>query len=73
MRGVADHLQEGVNALFVPPRDPTVLADTLVRLLANPVLRAQMSRTNREKVKDFAPEKVGRHYLDVLEQVVQRE
>ncbi len=72
IRGVGDHLQEGVNALFVPPRDPVVLADTLVQLLADPGLRTQISRANREKVQDFAPEKVGRHYLDVLEQVMKR-
>jgi len=70
IRGAADHLQEGVNALFVPPRNPVVLADTLVRLLADPVLRAQMSCANREKVKDFTPEVVGRHYLNVLQAVI---
>jgi glycosyltransferase involved in cell wall biosynthesis len=71
-RGVVDHLQEGVNALFVPPRDPVRLADTLLRLLADDGLRGRMSQANQEKVKEFAPEIVAQHYLDVLEDVVGR-
>jgi glycosyltransferase involved in cell wall biosynthesis len=70
MRGVADHLVEGVNALFVPAHDPQAQATTLARLLSDPVLRANMAQANREKVREFAPEVVGRHYLKVLEQVV---
>jgi len=66
IRGAADHLLEGINTLFVPPRDPTALAGALTELLNNPALCEKMSRFNREKVKDFAPEVVGRQYLDVL-------
>ena len=71
-RGVVDHLQEGVNALLVPPRDPVKLADILLRLLADDGLRGRMSQANQEKVKEFAPEIVAQHYLDVLEDVVGR-
>lgn len=70
IRGVIDHLQEGVNALFVPPRDPVQLAETLLRLLADAGLRRQMSQANQEKVKEFAPQVVGKHYFGVLEEVV---
>lgn len=70
IRGAADHLREGVNALFVPLRDPEALARALARLLSDPSLREKMAQANQEKVKDFAPEIVTRHYLDVLEEVV---
>jgi glycosyltransferase involved in cell wall biosynthesis len=70
IRGAADHLQEGIHALFVPPRAPGALAEAIVRLLADPDLRERMGRANREKVKDFTPEKVGRQYLDVLQEVL---
>ena len=36
LRGAADHLVEGVHALFVPPRDPGALAARLGRLLGIP-------------------------------------
>lgn len=72
IRGAVDHLQEGINTLFVPPRDSVALAEALTKLLNNPTLCEEMSRANREKVKDFAPEVVGRQYLNVLERVVGR-
>jgi glycosyltransferase involved in cell wall biosynthesis len=70
IRGAADHLQEGINALFVPPRDEVSLTTAVCRLLTDPDLCMQMRQANREKVKDFAPDKVGRQYLDVLEQII---
>lgn len=35
IRGCADHLEPGRNAVFVPPRDPEALADALDGLLAD--------------------------------------
>ena len=70
IRGAADLLTEGTNALFVPPRDPATLARTVTRLLDDRDLCAAMSTANRQKVKEFAPLAVGRRYLDVLQAVV---
>ena len=69
-RGAADHLQEGVNTLFVPPKDSIVLAQAILTLLEDPGLRLRMGNTNREKVKDFAPAVVAKHYLSVFEKVL---
>jgi glycosyltransferase involved in cell wall biosynthesis len=69
LRGTADHLEEGINALFVPPHDPSALAAAMRRLLLDPELRATMAQANRQKVRGFAPSLVGRHYLDVLQAV----
>lgn len=66
IRGMADHLTEGVNAVFVPPRAPAALADALENLLADAALRARMSAANRAKVKDFEPEAAARLYLQAL-------
>ena len=66
IRGAIDHLQEGINTLFVPLRDPVALAEALTKLLNNPALCEEMAQANREKVKGFAPEIVARQYLDVL-------
>jgi len=69
IRGMADHLREGVNALLVPPAEPPALAAALTRLLADRELRARMGEVNRATVGEFSPDRVGRHYLDVLRQV----
>jgi glycosyltransferase involved in cell wall biosynthesis len=68
-RGIADHLREGVNALFVPPRDPSALAEAIERLLVDNALREAMSKENRRKVKEFAPELVARDYLRALNEI----
>jgi glycosyltransferase involved in cell wall biosynthesis len=70
VRGIGDHLVEGRNALFVPPRDPAAIAAALERVLTDPGLSARMAAANREKVKDFAPERVARDYVVAFEQIV---
>lgn len=70
IRGAADHLEDGVNALFVQPRDPMALANTVLQLLSGPSLCARMSHANKEKVKEFAPEKVAREYLSIFEKTI---
>jgi len=72
IRGAADRLREGINALFVPPGDSAALADTLEQLLSDSSLRAKMRQANRKKVQEFAPEVVARHYLGILEEVISR-
>lgn len=70
VRGAADRLAEGVNALFVPARHPDALADALGRLIGDHDLRASMAANNLAKVKEFAPEAVTPQYLAILRSVV---
>jgi glycosyltransferase involved in cell wall biosynthesis len=70
LRGAADRLEEGVNALFVPPRRPDLLARALERIVADSDLRASMAANNLRKVREFAPEVVAPRYLAILESVV---
>jgi len=70
LRGSADHLEDGVNALFVSPREPSALADSIDRLLDDDGLRARMSAANRAKVRDFEPAKAAEIYLRALAEVV---
>ena len=66
VRGIADHLVDGTNALFVPPRSPVALARALERVLTEPALRERMSAANRAKVAEFAPARVVQAYLEAL-------
>lgn len=72
IRGAADHLEDGVNACFVPPRRPEVLAETVVRVLSDKALRRRMAESNRAKVKAFSPEIIGKRYLAILEEIAGR-
>jgi glycosyltransferase involved in cell wall biosynthesis len=71
IRGMADHLEEGTNALFVPPRDRAALAGAVLRLATDRALRTRMGTANREAVKKFSPATVAREYLAVLQSVVE--
>jgi glycosyltransferase involved in cell wall biosynthesis len=68
-RGSADHLIDGTNALFVPPRDPSALADALERVLTDRALAARMSEANLAKVEEFAPERVAPAYVAALSEM----
>jgi glycosyltransferase involved in cell wall biosynthesis len=69
IRGMADHLAQGENALFVPVRDPRALAEALARILGDDTLRAAMSRANHQKVHDFAPSRVAAQYLQAIREI----
>jgi D-inositol-3-phosphate glycosyltransferase len=49
--GITDLVEDGVNGLLVPPRDPDRLAETLNRLLRDEALRAELGRHGREIVR----------------------
>lgn len=68
-RGIADHLDEGTNAIFVPPRDSAALSRALERVLDDALLRKRMAEANRKKVDEFAPSCVAAHYLDTLREI----
>jgi len=49
-RGAADYLEEGINALFVEPRDVVGLSAALKRLLEDqPRSESTMGRANRQE------------------------
>jgi glycosyltransferase involved in cell wall biosynthesis len=72
IRGAADHLIEGENALFVEPRDVSGLASALTQLLGDADSRARMAAANRRRIQIFAPDTVAREYVDVLRVVAAR-
>jgi glycosyltransferase involved in cell wall biosynthesis len=70
-RGMADHLVDPKNALFVAPHDQAGLATALEHILSDPELRHRMSVANQAKVGDFMPETVARQYLDTVTDIVE--
>jgi glycosyltransferase involved in cell wall biosynthesis len=65
--GMADHLEEGVNGLFVRVGDAGELETALGHLLDHPAARAAMGAANRLRVKEFAPGKVVDGYVRALD------
>lgn len=69
IRGAADQLVDGENALFVEPGHPEQIEAALLRLLRDPGLRGRMASANQERVGRFAPEPVAAEYARLLEEL----
>lgn len=70
IRGAADHLVAGENALFVEPRDVKGLASAIVTLLNDRNLCARMASANHKHIRIFEPEVVAAEYLQALRSLV---
>jgi glycosyltransferase involved in cell wall biosynthesis len=70
IRGTTDHLQNEVNTLFIPPRDPEAIASAVVRLLRDQKLCEEMGRANLAKVQEFTPENVVPKYFEIFSELI---
>ena len=62
--GALDVIEDGVNGLLVPPRDPQGLAAAVVRLLGEPALAQRLGRAARRTIEErYSWEAVGSNYL----------
>ena len=48
-RGLAEVVEDGVTGLLTPPGDPGALAEALMRLLGDPVLRVELGEAGRQR------------------------
>jgi glycosyltransferase involved in cell wall biosynthesis len=69
IRGTADHLVDGENALFVEPGDVGSLATAITSVLRDEDLRRRMSAANVARIRMFDPKIVAAEYLQVLKSV----
>jgi len=69
IRGAADHLVIGENALFVEPGDVSNLAAAITSVLRDDELQRRMSAANGARIRMFDPKIVAAEYLQILESV----
>jgi glycosyltransferase involved in cell wall biosynthesis len=70
IRGAADHLVEGENAIFSEVGDVAGLTRAIETLATDHELRRRMGAANLDRVRIFEPDIVAREYLAVLREVV---
>jgi glycosyltransferase involved in cell wall biosynthesis len=70
IRAAADYLKEPHNCLWVQPKNPGLLAETILRLLTKPELRALMSANNRVLADRFSAHEVTAEYVKAFEQML---
>ena len=67
--GQTDFLVDGRNALLVPIKDSYALAEKIIELVEDKVIRSEMSSANRKDVQNFYIEKIAQKYMKIYEEV----
>lgn len=67
--GTDELIIDGENGWLVPPKDSTVLAQTIISALQEPVLRSKYAERGRQKVLGFLIEEVTRQYEHLYTQL----
>ena len=62
--GAIDLVEDGANGFLVPPRDVGAYADAIVRITADPVLRAAMGQSGHAKAAGYLWETASQAVLD---------
>ena len=65
--GLGAVVQDGVNGLLVPPRDPQALAEALAAVLRSPSLRAELARAARLTAADYTIEAIAERFAELYE------
>jgi glycosyltransferase involved in cell wall biosynthesis len=63
---IPEVVPDGEAGLLVSPRDPSALAEALVRLLADPALRARLREGGRRQARRFSWDRVAERFLEVV-------
>ena len=64
--GVPEAVSEGETGTLVPPRDSAALAQALIRLVADPALRARLGEVGRRRVeREFSLARFEREHLEL--------
>lgn len=70
--GCRETVENGINGLLVPPRDPSALATAIEELIENRELRSAMGRKGREKAeREFDVHHIVQQHLDLYERVLE--
>ncbi len=69
--GISDSLINNQNALLVPQKNPSALADAVIQLLLSPVLRKKMGEKNRQlAIRHLSVKEVGQKYRHYFNDII---
>lgn len=68
--GVVDIIENESNGFLIPPQNPQMMADFIIRAIENPRQIAEMRKRGRKRVeKDFRIETVVKEYQNLYEEI----
>jgi len=56
--GSAEAVEDGANGFLTPPGAPAILADQVMKLLADPALAAQLGRVGQQRAAEFSDQEM---------------
>lgn len=68
--GPSEIIQDGVNGLLVLPQNPTALADTILKILHDPVLAEKFSIEGKKRAEFFTIKKSVQEYEKVFQTLI---
>jgi len=70
--GIPEVLDDGMAGILVPPKDPSALADAIVRVLTDSELASRLSKAARERAKGFSIEACVAKYEELYQRLLTR-
>lgn len=70
--GIADRLQDGVNALIIPPRDQGAIEAAIRRLIEDPILLMNLRRAGHQLAQGYSWQPVAERNLQLYEKAIER-
>ncbi|MBE3557386.1 MAG: glycosyltransferase [Firmicutes bacterium] len=64
---IHDRVEEGINGYIVPPEDSVILANRMLTLTQDPVLRARMGQVSAQKIEGHTPEKWAEDFERIVD------
>lgn len=68
---IPDVVRDRVDALLVPPGDPAALCSAIVEVATDDVLRRSLGEAARDRVQEYAPERIYERYASIYEQTLE--
>jgi len=71
--GIPELVKDGLNGIIVPPRDPSAIADAVIRLHDNPSFAAELGENGRLMVeREFTWDKIAQETLEAYSYALSR-
>jgi len=69
--GIPEIIENGMNGVIVPPKNPEAIANQIINLIKDPELRTQLGTKARETILEkYTSEKVVNEYIKVFNDVI---
>jgi glycosyltransferase involved in cell wall biosynthesis len=66
INGIEELVDDGINGILIPPENPEAIADAIVLLFSNPVLRNRMGKEARKKIQKEFDVKIEAKKLEAI-------